>query len=284
MHDTLLLPPSGASQSAQTPTFYTLAVLERLTLFCVLCFALLCGQAKASESRLTLSGSSTVAPLVLEMAKRYEKLKPGVRIDVQTGGSSRGINDARMGSVDIGMVSRALKPSENDLSAYLIARDGISLILHRDNPLKALNHQQVLDIYTGKITNWQALGGENRSISVVNKAEGRSTLEVFLNYFQLRNSQIKAHVVIGDNQQGIKTVAGNPGAVAYVSIGSAEFEERRGIAIRRVSVAGFAASVEQVASGAYPLSRELNLVVGKMPTKLCRDFLSYTLLPALKTR
>lgn len=236
---------------------------------------LLCGIAVASDTRLTLSGSSTVAPLVLEIAKRYEKLHPGVRINVQTGGSSRGIYDARMNSVDIGMVSRALKPSENDLSAYLIARDGIGIIVHRDNPVETLSNQQITDIYTGKIRNWQAVGGASVPITVVNKAEGRSTLEVFLHYFGLKNSQIKAQVVIGDNQQGIKTVSGISGAIAYVSIGSAEFEEMRGIAIKRMALAGKTATVAQVANGEYPLSRELNLVVRKMPTKLGRDFLAF---------
>ena len=69
----------------------------------------------------------------------------------------------------------------------------------------------------------ESLGGHDAPITVVNKAEGRSTLELFTNYFKLMNSDIKAHVVIGDNEQGIKTVAGNPNSIGYVSIGTAEF-------------------------------------------------------------
>ena len=62
------------------------------------------------------------------------------------------------------------------------------------------------------------------SITVVNKAEGRSTLEVFLHYFKLKNVDVKAQVVIGDNEQGVKTVAGNRNAIGYVSIGTAEYD------------------------------------------------------------
>ena len=63
-----------------------------------------------------------------------------------------------------------------------------------------------IDIYTGKIVNWKDAGGNDAPITVVNKAEGRSTLELFLHYFGLKNTDAKPQVVIGDNQQGIKTV------------------------------------------------------------------------------
>jgi len=175
----------------------------------------------AADNRLVLTGSSTVAPLALEIGKRFEQQNPGTRIDVQTGGSSRGINDVRTGLANIGMVSRALKVSETDLTAHTIALDGIGIILHRSNPIEALSDGQIKAIYTGQIRNWHEVGGQDRPITVVNKAEGRSTLELFLQYFTLKSSQIKARVVIGDNQQGIKTVSGNFGAIGYVSIGTA---------------------------------------------------------------
>jgi phosphate transport system substrate-binding protein len=79
-------------------------LLKTLLIFCTLAAVSLL-QA-ADNPFLTFTGSSTVAPLAMEMAKRYEKPHPGIRIDVQTGGSSRGINDVRMGLADVGMVSR----------------------------------------------------------------------------------------------------------------------------------------------------------------------------------
>jgi phosphate transport system substrate-binding protein len=231
--------------------------------------------AQADNRQLTLTGSSTVAPLALEIAKRYESLHPDVRIDVQMGGSSRGINDVRMGLTDIGMVSRALKPTEQDLTPFLIAMDGIGIILHESNAMSTLSNVQIIDIYTGKINNWQQLGADDRQITVVNKAEGRSTLELFLQHFSLKNSQIKAQVVIGENQQGIKTVAGNPGAIGYVSIGTAEYEQALGTPIKLLPMAGEVATVESVAKGYYPLSRQLNLVVKTKPVGLLKKFIAF---------
>jgi phosphate transport system substrate-binding protein len=242
--------------------------------FFIVYFGWLVG-ANAASQRLVLTGSSTVAPLVGEIARQYESMHPGVRIDVQTGGSSRGINDTRSGIADIGMVSRALKPNENDLHAFTIALDGISIILHANNPVTTLSKQQVADIYTGKITNWKSVGGPDARITVVNKAEGRSTLELFLHYLQLRNSQIKPHIIIGDNPQGIKTVTGNLHAIAYVSIGAVEFEAERGAPIRLLALDGITASVANVHSGAFPLSRPLNLITSHAPQGLAQRFITY---------
>ncbi len=159
--------------------------------------------------KLVITGASTLAPLIAEIGKRFESLYPKVRIDVQSGGSSRGVADARQGLADIGMVSRAMKDDERDLSR--VPRRPRRRLPHSPsrNPVQALTDEQVVAIYTGKITNWKDVGGTDAPITVVNKAEGRSTLEVFLHYFKLKNMDVKAQVVIGDNEQGVKTVAGN---------------------------------------------------------------------------
>ncbi|TVP64500.1 MAG: phosphate ABC transporter substrate-binding protein [Nodularia sp. (in: Bacteria)] len=230
------------------------------------------------QGKLILTGSSTVAPLAAEMGKRFESKHPDVRVDVQTGGSSRGIADVRTGVADVGMVSRSLK-AEEDLQSFAIARDGIGIILHKDNPVKSLSNQQVLAIYNGKIDNWQQINGNNTPITVVNKAEGRSTLELFLNYLQIQNSDIKASVVIGDNQQGIKTVAGNPNAISYVSIGTAEFSLNSGIPIKLLPLNEIAATTENVQNQTFPLSRPLNLVTKTQPEGLKQAFIEFAQSP-----
>lgn len=256
-----------------------MAESKRILLVGLVCFAVgfgwFSGTTSAASQRLVLTGSSTVAPLVGEIARQFESLNSGVRIDVQTGGSSRGINDTRNGIADIGMVSRALKANESDLHAFTIALDGISVILHADNPVAALSKQQIADIYTGKITNWKSIGGPDARITVVNKAEGRSTLELFLQYFQLRNSQIKPHIIIGDNPQGIKTIIGNSHAIGYVSIGAAEYEAERGAPIRLLALNGISASVDNVHSGVFPLSRPLNLITAHVPKGLAERFIMF---------
>ncbi|MEH2205304.1 MAG: phosphate ABC transporter substrate-binding protein [Nostoc sp.] len=227
------------------------------------------------QGKLVLTGSSTIAPLAAEIGKRFESQHPGARVDVQSGGSSRGVSDARQGVANVGMVSRALKPEENDLKTFSIARDGVTVILHKDNPVKSLNDKQVVDIYTGKVTNWKQVGGKDGAITVVNKAEGRSTLELFTHYFKLKNTDIKAQVVIGDNQQGIKTVAGNPNAIGYVSIGSAENSAANGVAIKLLPVNGIAATTANVQNGTFPISRPLNLVTKTQPQGLTKAFLDF---------
>ena len=239
-----------------------------------------CGR-QTPTGHLTLTGSSTVAPLMLEIAKRYEAAHPGTRIDVQTGGSSRGIADARAGSADIGMVSRALGPDEGDLEAHPIARDGVAVIVHADSPVTALREDQIRDIFRGRIDDWQVLTGTARPVTVVNKAEGRATLEVFLAHFALRSQDIRASVVIGDNEQGIKTVVGNPGAIGYVSVGAAEQAVSHGTPIRLLPLNGVPASTDAVRDGRYALARPLSLVTHGPAQGPAAEFIAYAGSPAV---
>lgn len=246
-----------------------------LTIALLLTASLMAACSDNSTDKITLTGSSTVAPLIAEIGKRFEELNPGMRVDVQTGGSSRGINDARKKLADIGMVSRALKQAENDLNEHTIAWDGITLILHKDNPVTALSHEQAIAVYLGHITNWQQLGGENQDIVVINKAEGRSTLELFLQHYALKNSEIKADIIIGDNQQGLKSVAGNPAAIAYVSIGAAAYEAEHGSPIKLLPVNGIEANLANVEKGIFPIARPLNLVTAGSTSELTMRFLRF---------
>ncbi len=221
-----------------------------------------------ADRELVLTGSSTVAPLMSEIGKRFEQTQPGTRVDVQSGGSSRGVADARRGLADIGMVSRALKPDEQDLIAITIARDGIAMIVHRDNPIASLSDEQIVGIYRGSIENWKEVGGNDAPITVVHKAEGRSTLELFVKHFGLENRDIVPDVVIGDNEQGVKTVAGSVDAIGYVSIGTAEYDAAAGVPIRLLPLGGVTASIENVQNGSFPLSRPLNLVFPRASSSL----------------
>lgn len=230
-------------------------------------------------SRLILTGSSTVAPLATEIGKAFEKEHPGVRVDVQTGGSSRGIADARRGLADIGMVSRPLNGDETDLFAFTIAGDGISMILHADNPIAKLSRRDIIKIYTGQVTNWKEFGGKDAPITVVNKAEGRSTLELFISFLKISNQDIQADVVIGDNAQGIKTVAGNVNAVAYVSVGAAEYDAATGVPIKLLPIDGIEASTKTVRQGTFPLARPLNLVTTTPPAGLAATFIEFARSP-----
>ncbi len=240
----------------------------------MLCSLLACA-VHAGDKKLVLTGASTVAPLADEIGKRFEKQHPGIQVDVQTGGSARGVTDARLGLADIGMVSRDLKSDEQDLHAYTIAYDGVCMIVNTANTVTTLTKDQIVGIYTGRYTNWKEIGGPDRKITVVNKAEGRSTLELFLNHFGLVNSQIKAQIVVGDNEQDIKTVVGNPGAVAYVSIGSAEYDAEQGMPLKLLPMDGIKATTTNVLNRTFPLMRVLNLVTKTPAAGLNKQFIDF---------
>ena len=227
------------------------------------------------QGKLTVTGSSTVAPLAAEIAKRFEQLHPNVRVDVQTGGSGKGIADARVGVADIGMASRALKADESDLVAHQIAADGVGLIVHESNSMESLAPEEVIAIYTDQINDWQEVGGQQKEITVVHKAEGRATLEVFLKHFDIENPSVKADVIVGDNEHGVKTVAATQGAVGYVSVGTAEADIEQGVPIRLLPLEGVEASTANVANGRFPMSRPLNLVTSGTPSELALKFIQY---------
>lgn len=258
-------------------------------MFCVYIFLSVLGIMSASpysvpaeslQGQITIAGSSTVQPVAEVLAQEFETLHPETRIDVQGGGSAVGITAPQSGLADIGMVSRALQADEaQKLVSTTFALDGIALIVHASNPVSGLSRQQVIDIYSGAVTHWKALGGPDARIVVVNKEEGRATLELFERYFGLQGRFVRDAVIIGPNGQVIATVAGNPHAVAYVSVGSAEVAIAQGIPITLLALDGVAATRTNVHTGAYGLMRPLNFVTVGAPQGLAKAFLDFVLTP-----
>ncbi|MDJ0618197.1 MAG: phosphate ABC transporter substrate-binding protein [Calothrix sp. MO_192.B10] len=229
----------------------------------------------STQGKLTFTGSSTVAPLVKAIAKRYQAKHPKVQISIQTGGSSQGIKDASQGNVDIGMVSRSLKDQEKKLLPFTIAQDGISVLLHKDNPVANLTEKQIVDIYSNKINNWRQVGGKNAPILVVSKAVNHSTGKLFAKFFQMEMKDIVADQIIGDNPEAIKAVKNNPNAIAYVSIGAAEYDIVHGAPLKLLPIKEVAATIANVNKGTFPLYRPLNLVTNTPPTGLKKDFIDF---------
>jgi len=226
-------------------------------------------------SRLLLTGSTTMAPLMLEVARRFQTLHPGIQIEVQMGGSGRGVSDARQGKADIGMVSRALGETERDLYGIPIARDGVAIIVHKDNPVNSLSDRQLVDIYSGKITNWRQVGGRDAPLQVLAGPPEGGSSELLRHYLRLPYDQIKAQERIGPNAERIKAVAADPRAIIYVSVGEAERKAHDGAPIKLLAVGGVPASSRSVRSGNYPLSRPLTLVAQGTPTGKTRAFIEF---------
>lgn len=256
---------------------------KRLMICLALVFCFLgCGRTDVGESgsasrvKLVLSGSSTVGPLAAEIGKRYEKENPSIRVDVQTGGSSLGIREASTGLADIGMSSRALKESENaEAKEWPIAMDGVCFIVHGDNTVGELTEEQLAGVMRGEIKDWKDLGGEPGAIFFVNRTAGRSELELVTKFFGIKEVDMKPDLVAGENQQGIQNVASTPGSISYMSVGASEEAIRFGTKIRMLPLKGIAATVANVESGSFPLSRPLVLVTKHEPTGAAKQFIEY---------
>lgn len=233
----------------------------------------------ALSGRLLLTGSSTMAPLMVDIGKRFQNLHRGVQVEVQTGGSGRGISDTREGKADIGMASRALTDKEADLYGVPIARDGICLIVHRDNPVRSLSNRQVIDIFSGSISRWDKVGGPNQPIEVFNPKPSYSSAELFTQYFNLKYENIKASRQTGDNAVRIAEIANDPNGITYVSVGEAERKMQAGMPIRLLALDGVPASSKNIRNGNFPISRPLTLVTKNTPSGLVRAFIEFSLSP-----
>lgn len=264
------------SSSTTTAKIITLSAIGAIFAFCGYWAFVSAFDTSSGTQRVVITGSSTIAPLIEEIAKRFEQEHPEFRIDVQTGGSSRGISDAQNGLADIGMASRELKASEKaKLVTHCVAVDGIGIIVHQNNPVTRLTSDDIKKIYLGQVQNWAELGGSNESIAVINKASGRGTLEVFLNHFQLNEADIKADIIVGENQQAILTVNSNTAAIGYVSIGAADAEIELGANLKLITLDGVEASPASVANGTFPVSRKLNLITSPEISPAVKSFIEY---------
>ncbi|HTU93184.1 MAG TPA: phosphate ABC transporter substrate-binding protein [Gemmataceae bacterium] len=246
-------------------------------LVCGLLMGSMCAGCRPPEQKvrnLVLTGSAGMMPLLRDLGKRFESDHAGVRVDVQAGGSSRGVSETQQGLADIGMVARSLKPDEAMLHATPIALDSVCIIVNRSNPVQALQDDQIVRMYTRGVSNWKEVGGPDLPIVLVHMTDGRALLDLFLDHFKLRSTQIRADALIQDSEQGIQAVASRPGAIAYVSCSRAETVGAN-VPIRALPSEGIAPTTENVRDGTYPLSRQLQLVTRDPPKGLIAEFIEY---------
>lgn len=226
-----------------------------------------------------ITGSSTMLPLVQAIAERFHNLHPAVFIEVQGGGSGRGIADALEGKADIGMASRVLNEKESGLASHAIARDGVAVIVHRSNPVQALSDEQVAAIFTGKLRDWREVGGMPGAIRVVSRLDGYSSLDLFTHYYKIDAAQIRATARLGDNAALIAEVLAHPQSIAFMSVGEAARRALAGEPIRLLPIGGVVASSQTIKSGDYPLARPLTLVTKVLPEGLAKAFIDFARSP-----
>lgn len=241
------------------------------------------------NNALRISGATTVQPLVEQLAEEFQE-RTGRTIRVQGGGSLTGVMDAVEGTTQIGMVSRGLSEEEQErLEHVTVGLDVLVVIVNSRNPLREVNRQAVIDLFTGRVTNWRELTAWDREVVLVNKEMGRSTLELFEEYSGVHhrdnpadgsNGRVAAHAYeIASNLDGATLVGGIPGAVGYMSLGTSLYLLDKGMPIKILKLDGHDPAMKNVITSGYPIIRELNLVYLKRNEPDVREFLDFCLGP-----
>ena len=228
------------------------------------------------NSTISVSGSTTVQPLAEKLAEAFMTENTGIRIDVQGGGSSVGVKAAGQGTSDIGMASREIKESESaefpKLNVIVIARDGIAIVANADVTVSDLTVEQVRDIFSGKITNWKDLGGEDQNIIVVSREEGSGTRGAFEELVMGKDALITASAILQPSNGSIRTtVSTTPYSIGYMSFGYLDDT------IKAISIGGIAPTEPNAADGSYPIVRPLNMLTNGEPTGAVKAFLDFIL-------
>lgn len=216
-------------------------------------------------------GSTSVQKIIDAEGAEFGALHPAVKFTYSGTGSSDGIKNAANGTYSFGCASRELKTSEqDDLTELVFAYDGIAVIVNDKNPVENLTKDQIKAIYTGRITNWREVGGEDRPIAVVSREDGagtRTAVEELLDFTE----QLKPSATVKEGNGNVQsTVAANPNAIGYVSI---TFVDR---SVKPLRVDGVEATMENVLNKSYGLSRPfLALYNEKNITPQTRAFLDF---------
>ncbi len=230
----------------------------------------------AENATVSVSGSTTVQPLAEKLAEAYMAENNSVRIDVQGGGSSVGVKAAGEGTSNIGMASREIKESEltefPNLEIFVIARDGIAIVAHPDVNVSDLTVEQVRDIFSGKVTNWKDLGGDDQNIIVVSREEGSGTRGAFEEMVMGEDALIAATAILQPSNGSIRTtVSTTPYSVGYLSFGYLDET------VKKISIGGVAPTEPNAADGTYPIVRPLNMLTNGEPTGAVKAFLDFIL-------
>lgn len=233
-----------------------------------------CGRDDGGLS-VTLAGSTSVQPFAELLAEAFMSEHPKTSVNVQGGGSSAGIEAALSGAADIGMSSRHLKPEEEaQLRPVLIAQDALAIVVHPSNPLTGLTRAQVQEIFSGRVRDWSQVGGPLRPIHVISREEGSGTRASF-EEMMMKGLDVDPRALVQDSNGAVReTVAHDPGAIGYISLGLVDMR------VKAICIDGTHPSVPAVLEGSYELVRPFLFVTRKGELRQpVREFLDFVLHP-----
>jgi phosphate transport system substrate-binding protein len=231
---------------------------------------------KGKQGTVDIAGGTAHIPVMKEAAKRIMTVNPDIRISIAGGGSGVGVQQVGEGLVQIGNTGRALSADEvakYGLVSFAFAIDGVAVVINPSNGINALTAAQVKDIYAGKITNWKALGGEDRAISLYTRDEASGTREVFAKKLLAKGDVAPSANVVPSNGAMKTAVAQDPGAIGYVGIGHIDST------VKAPTMDGMTPSQENAANGTYTITRKLYMNTKGEPAGVVKDFIDYVFTP-----
>lgn len=228
------------------------------------------------------AGSTSVQPLSEELAAAFMDANPGITVDVQGGGSGQGIKSIVEKIADLGALSRHVKDEEKASVAeeYVIAKDGVAVVVNPESTVEDLTIEQIKKIYTGEIKNWKEVGGKDAPIVVVSREEGSGTRGAFTEITKVMSKNeageevdntTKDALVQGSTGAVMQTVATTPNTIGYVSLGSLSDT------VKALKVEGVDATKETVLSGEYKISRPFLYVRGGELSEAAKMYLDFVM-------
>lgn len=202
-------------------------------------------------------GSTSMNKVIGALGEAFES-KNGIKVTYNATGSGAGIQAVLEGRCDIGLSSRELKDDEkaNGLEGTVLAYDGIAIIVNTANPVKDLDVETITKIYTGEITNWKEVGGNDEEIVLIGREAGSGTRDGFESITDTKD-KCKYRQELTSTGDVITTVGGNPAAIGYASLASVKES------VKTLMVDGVMPSEETIKDGSYVIQRPFVLVTKK---------------------
>lgn len=225
--------------------------------------------------RIRMAGSTSMEKLALALAESFMEKYPEINVTVEFVGSGAGIQAVLSGTADIANSSRTLKTEEKAEGAveHIVAVDGIAVCTNLTGEVEELTKCQLADIYTGAVTSWSQVGGEEFPIVVVGHEAGSGTREAFEELLGVKDMCVYANE-LGSSGAVLAKVASTPGAIGYVSLDVADDS------VTVLALDGMMPTAENIKAGSYSLSRPFLMVTGEeidRESQLIKTWFDYVL-------
>ena len=216
--------------------------------------------AAALSGNVATGGSTSMKNVIAALTEGFAEVEPGVTVSYDPTGSVAGITGATDKTLDIGLSSRALKDDEKtDVEGTTIALDGIAIIVNNASKVEDLTVDQLKQMFTGEITNWSEVGGDDGEIVLIGREAGSGTRDGFESIVDVKDSCKYAQELTATGAV-ISAVEANPLAIGYASLSAV------GDTVKMVTVGGVECSEETVKDGSYEVQRPFVFVTNKSVT------------------